>query len=832
MMFSLKLLGGATLERSGSPVGGRAARGQRLALLALLARGRPLSRDRVLALLYPESDTDRGRRTLSDSLYIIRTGLGEDVLMAPGDELRLNAERVSADVARFEQLLDEGRTEEAIGLYAGPFLDGFHLAECAEFEQWVDGERSRLAERYAAAIERLAEGTEQRKEWGQAVSWWRRLATLEPGNGRIARRLMLALDAAGDRAGALAHARVHAALLRSEYDAEPDAEMVALTERLRRESLVRGAGAAHREGRAEKTGPADRADAADTSLPPPEAGAAPVVVSRSPLAITTSAPLHLPAASACPSCPPRPRHPRVPRALAIAAGLAVLAAGSLVSWGSGGFPVGVEMAAAAPSPLRRSVAVLPFRNLSTDPDNTYFSDGLAEALIGALGRIEALRVAARTSSFAVGGRGMDVRAIGDTLGVAAVLEGSVRRDGDRLRVSARLADTETGYQLWSEEYDRELSDIFALQDEIARSIAQALEVKLAAGAPAARRPPTLEAYDLYLRGVFVRNKLTSEGLSRAVQFFDRAIQLDSSYALAYAGKVTALGPLVWYGHLPSRQGIPAMRAAARTALELDESLGEAHVAQGMVHFYFDRDWEATEREYRRAIVLNPSDQHAHHMYANFLVAMGRLDEGIAARRRALELDPLSHRSAMLLGRDLTVAGRYDEAIVQYRRAMEVDSTSPLALGIGQEGSFGLADAYAWAGRPAEAFAEYVRLARLEGIGDEEIGRFRRAYAEGGLSGYWRRRLDYELRRAGGRPEALRIASLLARVGDAEQTVRWIERAFDEQAMALPFIGVLPVYDGVRAHPRFAALLDRLRLADAARRRAESHRSETSSLPST
>lgn len=813
-MFALKLLGGASVERSGSPVAGRAARGHRLALLALLARGRQLSRDRVLALLYPESDTDRGRRSLSDTLYLIRTGLAEDVLVTPGDELRLNAERMTTDTAQFEQLLEDGRTEEAIGLYAGPFLDGFHLAECAEFEQWVDGERARLAERYAGAIERLAEEREERKEWGQAVSWWRRLATLDPGNGRIARRLMLALDAAGDRAGALAHARVHAALLRSEYDAEPDPELSALTERLRRESVARRGIVG-----------ASSADAADRSD-------LPILSDRSEPAATAATASAASAAPPCPSCSPPPRHSPFPRALAIAAGLAVLAAGSLVSWGSGGLPVGVEMAAASPSPLRRSVAVLPFENLSTVPDNAYFSDGLAEALIGALGRIEELRVAARTSSFAVGGRGMDVRAIGDTLGVAAVLEGSVRRDGDRLRVSARLADTETGYQLWSEEYDRELSDIFALQDEIARSIAQTLEVKLAAEAPAARHAPTLEAYDLYLRGIFVRNKLTSDGLSRAVQLFDRAIRLDSSYALAYAGKVTALGPLVWYRHLPSEQGIPAMRAAARKALELDESLGEAHVAQGMVHFYFDRDWEATEREYRRALVLNPSDQHAHHMYANFLVAMGRLDEAIAERRRALELDPLSHRSAMLLGRDLTVAGRYEEAIVQYRRAMEVDSTSPLALGIGQEGSFGLADAYAWAGRPAEAFAEYVRLARLEGIRDEEIERFRRAYAEEGLPGYWRQRLDYELRRAGGRPEALRIASLLARVGDAEQTVRWIERAFDQQAMALPFIGVLPVYDGVRSHPRFRALLERLRLADAARRRADANPFETSSLPST
>ena len=805
MMFSLKLLGGASIERSGSQVTGRAARGHRLALLALLARGRPLTRDRVLALLYPESDTDRGRRALSDTLYLIRTGLGDDVLLAPGDELRLDAGRMSSDIAEFERLLDEGRTEDAIGLYAGPFLDGFHLAESTGFEQWVDGERARLAERYTAAVERLAAGSEERREWSAAVAWWRRLAALEPGNGRVARRLMLALDAAGDRAGALAHARVHAALLRAEYEADPDPDVEALADRLRRESVAWGV---------EKADEADEADAADEADKADKADESGAVAAPGPASCASCDP----AASSTGLDPSVRRASRTLRAAAVAAGFAAVLAGSLVSWRSGGIAVGVESAIAAPSPVRRSVAVLRFANLSTEPDNDYFSDGLTEALIGALGRIEALRVAARTSSFAIGGRGLDVRAIGDTLGVTAVLEGSVRRDGGRLRVSARLADTETGYQLWSAEYDRELSDIFALQDEIARAIAGALEVRLADGKQEARRTPTLEAYDLYLRGVFVRNKLTSDGLSRAVQLFDRAIQLDSSYALAYAGKVTALGPLVWYRHLPIEQGLPAMRAAARKALQLEESLGEAHVAQGMVHFYFDRDWEATERAYRRAIALNPSDQHAFHMYANYLIAMGRLDEGIAMRRRALELDPLSHRSGMLLGRDLTVAGRYEEAIAQYRRAMEIDSTSPLALGTGQEGSFGLADVYAWQGRTAEAFTEYMRLARLEGIGAEELERFRAAYDDAGLPGYWRQRLDFELREAGGRAEPLRIASLLARVGDAEQAARWVERAHEERAMALPFIAVLPVYDTVRSHPRFRAMLERIGLADAARRR--------------
>ena len=798
-MFTLKLLGGASLERSGTPVPGRAARGHRLALLALLSRGRALSRDRILALLYPEADTDRGRRSLSDTLYLLRGVLGEDVLIASGDDLRLDPDSITSDVAEFERHLDEGRPGEAVRAYTGPFLEGFHLAESAEFEQWLDGERARLAARYSAALERLADASEGDRDWGAAVGWWRRLAVLEPANGRIALRLMLALDAAGDRAGALQHARVHSAVLKEEFDAEPDPEMVALTDRLRRESVARAAAAPGQPGAVVPT-----AVAGGAALPPPvevREALEPVVMSGD-------------AARVAPAVPGRPR-----RAMGVALALATLAlallAVMLARAGSRG-----ERAAAAevPAPARRTIAVLPFANLSADPDNEYFSEGLTEALIGALSRIEGLRVAARTSSFAVGGGKLDVRAIGDTLDVAAVLEGSVRRDGDRLRVSARLADTETGYQIWSEEYDRELADIFAVQDEIARAIAHEFEVTLAAAdsAPARRNPP-LDAYDLYLRGIFVRNKLTNDGLSRAIDFFDRAIQVDSSYALAYAGKATAIAPLVWYHHLPRAQGLPAMRAATERALELDETLGEAHVARGMLHFYFEWDWPAAEREFRRAVELNPSDQHAHHMYANYLVAMGRLDEGIAERKLAIQLDPISHRSGMLLGRDYFVAGRYEEAIEQYRRAIEIDSTSPLALGTGQEGSFGLGDVYARQGRDDEAFAEYLRMARLEGIPADALERFRQGYAASGLRGYWRSRLEYELREGGTDVEALRIASLLARVGDAGQTARWLERAYEERAMALPFLGVLRVYDDVRSHPRFAGVLEKLGLTEAAGR---------------
>ncbi|HEX6107001.1 MAG TPA: BTAD domain-containing putative transcriptional regulator [Gemmatimonadales bacterium] len=787
-MLSLKLLGGASLERSGGPVSGRAARGHRLALLALLARGRPLSRDKALALLWPESDTDRGRRMLSDTLYLLRGAFGEDVVLSSGDDLRLNPERVASDVGELERLLDEGRPEPAVALYQGPFLDGFHLSDSAEFEEWADGERARLAGRYSAALEALAEASEAGEHWNDAVGWWRRLAAVEPGNGRIALSLMRALDAAGDRAGALQHARVHAAVLREAFDAEPDPEVVALTERLRRESVARPAASA-----AEWT---DRPAAGPPAESPPPSPA--------------------PETGARTAAASSPRRGRRAAAGIVLIGLVLAGVAVAVSRTGAARPTPSEPAAA-----RRSIAVLPFANLSADAEQDYFSDGLAEELIGALSRIEGLRVAARTSSFAVGGGKLDVRTIGDTLRVATVLEGSVRRDGRRLRVSARLADAANGYELWSEDYDRELKDVFAVQDEIARAIAGALEMRLAGGlsdAPA-RRIPTVEAHDLYLRGVFVRNQLTGDALAKAVDYFDRAIQLDSTYALAYTGKASALPALVWYGHLPRAQALPAMREAARRALQLDPGLGEAHVARGMLAFYFEWDWPVTEREFQRAITLNPSDQHAHHMYANYLVAMGRLDEGIAARRRALELDPLSIRTGTLLGRDYFVAGEYDRAAEQYQRMTEIDSTSPLALGVGQEASFGLGDVYAWQGRDADAVAEYLKTARLEGISPAEIDALGRAFAAGGLPGYWRRRLELELAGAGPPPEPLRIASHWARIGDAERTAQWVERAYEERSAALPFLGVLPAYDGVRRHPRIVAVLERLKLREAAERAA-------------
>jgi serine/threonine-protein kinase len=246
-----------------------------------------------------------------------------------------------------------------------------------------------------------------------------------------------------------------------------------------------------------------------------------------------------------------------------------------------------EARATPPVPSGRSVAVLPFVDMSAGGENAYFSDGLSEELITALSHVDGLRVAARTSSFALRDAKLDVRTIGDTLGVSAVVEGSVRKDGDRLRVTAQLIDAVSGYHLWSAEYDRELKDVFVVQDEIAGAIANALRLTL--GAPrggGADRTANREAYDLHLRATYFRNRLTREEIAKAIAYYDRAIALDPGFALAYAGKASAMGPLIYFRQAPQEPTLSEMRAAAKRALALDEGHGEAHVAMGINHFFY------------------------------------------------------------------------------------------------------------------------------------------------------------------------------------------------------------------------------------------------------
>jgi TolB-like protein/DNA-binding SARP family transcriptional activator len=428
-VFSLKLFGGASIHSPTGPIEGRAVQRRRLGLLALLAAPRHtgmgppatgVSRERLVSYLWPEAASDRGRHLLSDSVYRVNQALGGEAIAAAGDELRVNATILPSDVAQLEDAAARGDHQRVVSLYAGPFLDGVFLADSTEFERWVDSTRDRFARHYAASLETLAVEAEHAGDPTRAVDWWRLLATHDPLNARIALRFMEALDATGARASALRHADIHAALLRAELGAEPDTNVVALVERLR-------------------------------STPPAILPVSPPVERR---ATTPAPPLPSPSVA---------RHRRRwPAGLAFAAAtiglLAVLSARAKRIDGPSSESFGP------------SIGVLPFTDVSEQHDNEYFGDGMTEELINTLAKVPDVHVASRTSAFVYKGRALDVREVGRRLGVATVLEGSVRKSGSKLRITARLVSAEDGYQLWSEAFERRSTDVFAVQEEIAAAI--------------------------------------------------------------------------------------------------------------------------------------------------------------------------------------------------------------------------------------------------------------------------------------------------------------------------------------------------------------------------
>jgi adenylate cyclase len=755
----ITLFGTPYVESSGEPVTGRAAQGRRLALLTVLvlARGRALTRDKLIALLWPESPADRARHQLSDTLYILRAAVGEELIRSTGDELVLHADGIATDVWNLERLLDEGRLEEAVQLFTGPLLDGFHLPDAGEFEHWLDAERARLGHRYATALEKLANDAERRGDFSAALGWWRRLAAYDPYSGRIALRLMRALDAAGDRAGALRHGRAHAALLQEEFDAKPDTDVQAFAERLRLE-------------------------------PPARAAVEPAATLPAPAAQRESDP-----ASAAATPVRRRWSARMYAAPAIALLLLLV------------FVVVRSRAAAPPRP--RSVAVLPFVNMSADPENTYFSDGLSEQILTALSRIQGLRLAARTSSFAFRGTGLDARTIGDTLGVEAVLEGSVRREGTRLRVTAQLIDAANGYHIWKGEYNRELQDVFAVQEEIAHAIAVALEVRVTRRGKGERvqRAPSLAAYDLYLRALFLRSRLSADALQQATELLDRSIELEPEFAEAYAAKASVIAPRIYFGYMPREEGLRAMRPAVARALELDPQLGEAYAALGVLELFFEWNWEGANRALRRALELNPSDAHAWHMLANYMRVMGRTSEAVDARARGVELDPFNARTILLLATDYAAVGRLEEALTQYRRAFRLDPTNPLALGLGPGFPVSAAAVYLRQGRSREAVDEYIRIATLRGATAGELEAIRAAFARGGMPAFWGRWLEMDLRQSGSSPDPVRVANLWMAAGDTAQAFDWLERAYDERNPGLIYLRI-SAFRNLLSHTRMSRIL--------------------------
>ena len=462
---------------------------------------------------------------------------------------------------------------------------------------------------------------------------------------------------------------------------------------------------------------------------------------------------------------------------------------------------GVEPAvtvAAAPG-----IAVVPFTNASAESDSDYLSDGITDELIDALARVEGLRVAPRSAVFQPGRAPEDLGELGARLGVAWVLEGTVRRAGPRLRVTARLTGTGDGRLVWSERFDRQLEDVFAIQEEIARTIVETLRrVAFAKLAPPVqpRRTSDVEAYGLYLKGRFAWNQRTKEATAQATQYFEAALALDPGYAQAWAGLSDAYALALDYRDIPAEEGFRRAREAAERALALDETVAEAHTSLAWVLFVYDWDWEGSRREFQRAITLDPGYATAHQWYAFLLAALGQLDEGVAEVIKAVELDPGSVSVRRSAGWAHFYARRYDQARWHLARALEMNPTSDETCRL-----LGLSHVM------QDRWEEAERVLR-EAVALSNGGRYNRAtlaYLHGrtGRAGEAMAVLEEfkALRDSGDYVSPVALATIHLGLGDREAALDWTERALAERRGWLAYLGVNPILDPLRGHPRFEAL---------------------------
>jgi TolB-like protein/Flp pilus assembly protein TadD len=462
---------------------------------------------------------------------------------------------------------------------------------------------------------------------------------------------------------------------------------------------------------------------------------------------------------------------------------------------------------AGSGPAGRSIVVLPFVNIGSDPNNEPFSDGMSEELTTALAKVETLSVTARTSAFSFKGKNIDVREIGRQLHVGYVLEGSVQRAGSRLRVTAQLINAGNGYHLWSEQYERDASDVFAVQDEITRAIVGALQMKLtAAGDAALVKPSTAspEAHDLYLQGRYFYAKRDSTSLRRAREYFELAIQKDSNYALAYDGLSDAYSHSSVFGYVAPREVYPQAKAAALRALTLDSTLVEVHTSLAFIALFLEWDWETARSELERALAVNPRYAEAHLFHGWYFVTRNRLDDAVDEVRTAVRLDPFSIVNNIRLASMLGYARRYDEAIAQLRRVQELDPTF-------FQTSSELARMYVQLGHCDEALAVLTHAPQLTAAGLRGIAGWVRARCGQRAAAVTELNHFRSEAKAGRYVSHFAVAVIHAGLGDTEQVFAELDSAFAEHPWAMFTLRVDPAFDGLRADPRFARLLRKVGL---------------------
>lgn len=705
-MITVQLLGGASLRSGDVLLGGPPAQRHRMALLTLVVAAwpQPLSRDRAMALLWPERDGSNARRLLNLAVHVLRSALGDGAIASTVDGLSLNPSSVSCDLHDLRAAIAANAFERVVRLYSGPLLDGFHLDESIEFGYWLDERRNELAHAYIGALLALADSQEQSGDVHGRVGTCRRLVAADPHSGVHAQRLMRALAVAGDWAGVSQHANEHAHRLRIDLELDPDPDVVALAEQLRDASTR-----------------------------------------RQPTSNTS-------------------RH--------------------------------VESA---------SVAVLPFRNLSADPENEYFADGITEDVIAHLSKIRALKVISRASVMRFKDRQRSLKEIGATLGATTLLDGSVRRAGDRVRIVAQLINAETDQHLWTETYDRQIADIFAIQTEVALRIAAALEAELTADERTrVRREPTTDvmAYQLFLHGRQWLIKFTIEAIGRAIDYFDRAIARDPAFALAYATRAMAYIELVELGAIAPHAAYRRAAEAAANALRLDPELADAHCAMGYLKALSEFAWSEAEQEFKRALELSPGSADTYDLYGRMCAGLGRFDEAIAMLLHAHELDPLAHRVDVATA--LIRAGRLEEAVTRAENAVELDPFDRARATLGW--------AYFLSGNQERGLAELEQAVVASPQSTIWLAQLGEAHGMAGNVEKAREILrTLEERAQTSYVSPYHFAYIHTGLGDAERAIDWLERAVAERTGPAYGIKGSFLFTPLHSHPRFHALLRQMRL---------------------
>jgi adenylate cyclase len=453
------------------------------------------------------------------------------------------------------------------------------------------------------------------------------------------------------------------------------------------------------------------------------------------------------------------------------------------------------------------VAVLPFANISHDPADEYFADGMTEEIISSVSKTKGLRVIARTSVMRYKGASKAVADIGRELNVGSILEGSVRKAGDKIRISVQFIETSNEEPHWSHTYDRQISDVFAIQSEIAQKVAEALRQHVL-GEPRGREvgqaTSNMEAYTNYLRGRQFWNKRTETDLKKAVGFFETALKIDENYAQAYAGLADSYAALALLEFMAPHEAYPKAKEAAGQALALDPDLAEARTSLGLIRFQYDWDWDEAERELSTAIEINPNYAPAHHFFADYLKAMDRFEEAITEIEKARELDPLSLAINTGVGHVLYLSRQYDKAIEEYRRAVELDPSFMAT--------------HVWFGRPylekgmfAEAIAELETAVRLSGESTLALAMLGHGLASARRDAEAEQILEKLKERSKGQyVPSYWIAVIYNGFKDKEQTMDWLWKAFEERSSWLVWSNVEPRFDWLRNAPEFASLIEAMK----------------------